>query len=297
VVSDEVNGGHERAGAFTGAPVTFYVLLANVALFAGEVIASRSLASLVVVPSEVLIRLGGNYEPLTIDLGQYYLLVTSCFLHASLLHLALNMWALGQIGRYAEHQVGSARYAVMYVVTGIAGSAASVFWATVRGEPFFPSVGASGAICGVMGAALVVGVRLEGWRSGIAAQIGFWLLVTLAYGAKMPDVDNAAHVGGIVAGCLIAMLWRRGVHYSKLATVVSIGLAAAVCVGSGAAVLIRNADPYGRLDPNHRGYLVDHALDRRDCVEARQALRATEAVSPRTPELEGLRQRVHQQCP
>ena len=296
--SDEANGGHVKLGAFAGAPVTFYVLLANVALFVGEVIASRSLSSLVDVPHEVLIELGANYAPLTVGLGQYYLLVTSCFLHGNIIHVALNMWALRQIGPFAERTVGSARYAVMYVVTGIAGSAASVFWALISERALVPSVGASGAICGVMGAALVLGVRLEGWRSGIAGQIGFWLLVTLAYGAKMPNVDNAAHVGGIAAGCLIAVLWRRGIHYSKMATVLSIGLSAAVCLGSGAAVVWRDeTDPYGRSSGRDRINEANAALNSGDCAGARRALAAAEkVVSASSPDLLGLRMSINQRC-
>jgi rhomboid protease GluP len=298
VQSDEANGARPKVSVFTGAPVTFVIILANLVIFAGEVIASRSLESLIAVPDHVSRLFGANYEPLTIALGQYDRLVSCCFLHANLLHLALNMWALRQIGPFAERTVGSARYSVMYVVTGIAGSIASAFWPMLTGRAPLPSVGASGAICGVMGAALVLGVRLEGWRSGIAGQIGFWLLVTVMYGARAPNVDNAAHVGGIVGGCLIAVLWRRGIRYSKTATLVSIGVSAAVCVASGIAVVWRDvSDPYGQFAPNERSAYLGEAINAHDCVEARRWLGATEAVSRSSPNLEGLRMDVEQMCP
>jgi rhomboid protease GluP len=284
-------------GALKGAPVTRVIILANLAVFAGEIIASRSLQSLMSVPAQVWLAFGANYAPLTLALGQYDRLVASCFVHGSLLHVGLNLWSLRQIGPFVERTVGSARYPVLYVVTGIAGSVASVLWGLVSGH-IVPSVGASGAICGVMGAALVLGVRLEGWRSGIARQIGFWLLIIVAYGASVQGIDNAAHVGGMVSGCLIATAWRRGVHYSKLATLLSIGVSAAVCVAAGAAVVWRDVtDPFALKGPNDRSDLVVSALLDHDCAGARRALVATEEVSPPTPNLVGLRKQVDQQCP
>ncbi len=178
-------GRRESEGTFSRAPVTFAIILANLALFAGEILASRSLTSLWQVPPGVWLAFGANYAPLTIGLGQYDRLVASCFLHGSLLHVGLNMWSLRQIGPFTERTVGSARYSILYVATGIAGSVASIGWGLARAH-VVPSLGASGAICGVMGAALVLGVRLEGWRSPIARQIGFWLLMIVAYGATMP---------------------------------------------------------------------------------------------------------------
>jgi rhomboid protease GluP len=293
-------GGTPRrsSGAFTGAPVTLTIILVNLVIFAAEVIDSHSLASLLNVPIDVSLVFGANYAPLTLALGQYDRLVACCFLHGSLLHVGLNMWSLRQIGPFAERTVGSARYSVLYVLTGIAGSAASILWGLASGRVPVPSVGASGAICGVMGAALVLGVRLEGWQSGIARQIGFWVLVIVAYGATVQGIDNAAHVGGIVSGCIIASIWRRGIHYSRTATLLSLGLSAAVCVAAGGAVVWRDAtDPFGQLDANDRSNQVVLALKRHNCAGARRALVATEAVSPPTPDLTGLRLEVDRACP
>ncbi|MGO8991886.1 MAG: rhomboid family intramembrane serine protease [Polyangiaceae bacterium] len=288
---------HRQSGAFTGAPVTLVIVMANLAIFAGEVIASRSLRSLVEVPAQVWLAFGANYAPLTLALGQYDRLVASCFVHGSLLHVALNMWSLRNIGPFVERTVGSARYPVLYVVTGIVGSVSSVAWGLISGH-VVPSVGASGAICGILGAALVLGVRLEGWRSGIARQIGFWIVIIVAYGATVPGIDNAAHVGGMVSGCLIATAWRRGVQYSQLATVACIAVSAAVCIGAGGAVVWRDAtDPYALRGPNERSDLVVLALKHHDCAGARKALVATEAVSAPTPELDGLRAEVDRACP
>jgi len=284
-------------GPFADAPVTFAIVCVNLAIFVGEVLASRSLDALSDVPRDVSLAFGADYYPLTFGLGQYERLVACCFLHGSLLHVAMNMWSLGPIGPFAERTVGSARYAVLYVVTGIAGSIASLAWGSVAGHTPV-SVGASGAICGVMGAALVLGVRLEGWRSGIARQIAFWVLIIVLYGARTENIDNAAHLGGIAAGCATAIAWRRGIHYSKRATYLSIGLSAAVCVAAGLVVVWRGAwDPLGVLDANDRLDLVARALRNHDCATARRLLAAMDEAGAQGPELNGLRGQFERSCP
>jgi rhomboid protease GluP len=162
-----------------------------------------------------------------------------------------------------------------------------------------PSVGASGAICGVMGAAVVVGLRIEGWKSPIARQIGFWLMVTLALGASMKHIDNAAHVGGLAAGALIASSWTRGVAYSRKATIACVAGATLLCVASGLSTAYRDAtDRYALLGKNERSHLVSAALEQGDCAEARRALVATEAVADEdSPDVVGLRKGVESACP
>jgi rhomboid protease GluP len=286
----------ERPGAFAGAPITLAIIVANVLVFAGEVLAARSPNALVSVPGAVWFAFGANYAPLTLAAGQYDRLLASCFVHASLLHVAMNMWSLRNIGPFVERTVGTARYPVLYVITGIAGAASSIVWGLVRDRSVV-SVGASGAVCGVMAAALVLGVRLEGWGSPIARQIGFWLLVIFAYGASVPGVDNAAHVGGMISGALVATAWRRGVRYSTAARWLSIGLSAAACIGAGAAVAYRDVtDPFAQLGPNDRAKVLQKALRNHDCAFARRALLAIEAVAD-TPDVKGLRADVESQCP
>jgi rhomboid protease GluP len=279
------------------APLTRVILWANLAIFALEVIESRSIEALMGPPSGVLLAFGANYAPLTLGLGQYDRLLSSCFVHASVLHVAFNMAALVQIGPFVERAVGAARYAVLYVVAGAAASATSVAWGLLRGD-VVQSVGASGAICGVMGAAVVVGLRLEGLRSPIARQIGFWLLVTLALGASMKNIDNAAHVGGLAAGALLASAWRRGVAYSRNATIACVAGATLLCVAAGLTTAYRDAtDRYASRGKNDRSDAVSTALERGDCKEARRALAATERVAEDSPDLAGLRKAVESACP
>ena len=286
------------AGAFDGAPIAFALILANVAVFVGEVLASRSLASVVAVPANVYLAFGANYAPLTLALGQYDRLVASCFLHGSLLHVALNMWSFRQIGPFVERTAGHGRFALLYLLTGIAGSLTSVLWALISGR-VFPSVGASGAICGVIGAALVIAIRLDGWGSPMAKQLGFWLILLGVFGATVKGIDNACHLGGVVSGCAIAVVWRRGVKYSATATFTVVAFTALVCVASGIAVVWRDAtDPYALLDRNERGHRVQLLLGEHDCAGARRAFVATEAArGEETPELQWLRDQLERECP
>jgi rhomboid protease GluP len=207
------------------------------------------------------------------------------------------MYTLRQVGPLVEPTVGSGRYAVLFVVTGLAGSLASALMQEITGHSA-PSVGASGAICGVMGAAVVVGARMEGWKSGIAWQIGFWLAVNLALGLQVQGIDNAAHVGGLASGCVVAMLWRRGVTYSARATAIMVGVCAALCLASGAVVAWRDrTDPYTLLDFEGRLLVAQRAMLRGDCATAREALAAAQAIKEGKPEDRGLEHAIEQSCP
>ena len=144
----------------------------------------------------------------------------------------------------------------------------------------------------------MIGLRLEGWRSGIAKQIAFWLLLLFVFGATVKGIDNACHLGGVVSGCLVATAWRRGVKYSVRGTFAAIGLSSALCLASAVAVIWRDAsDPFALLGPNDRGHLIQLSLAKHDCAAARRALVATEAVAEASPELEGLRAQVDRECP
>src|SRR5262249_50316108 len=146
------------------APLTRALIVANVAIFVVQLLVSRSRAGLVAMPEPAMLAFGANYAPFTVGDLRVETLVTSCFLHFSAMHLAFNMYALRQVGPFVERSVGPARFLPMFVVTGIVGSAASALlgWFT---HPERLSAGASGAICGVIGAAMVLDGRTEGWRS------------------------------------------------------------------------------------------------------------------------------------
>jgi rhomboid protease GluP len=148
---------------------------------------------------------GANYGPAVRD-GEYWRLLTSMFLHGGFLHLFLNAWALYQLAGLFELLLGSGRLLVVYFVSGIAGSLASVLWRDV------PSVGASGAIFGVMGALIAFLLKrrenLTPQAKSLLMQLVIWAGINVFLGASTPGIDNAAHLGGCAAGLAIGFFLR-----------------------------------------------------------------------------------------
>jgi rhomboid protease GluP len=160
------------------------------------------------IDGRVLLRLGSNYGPYTAD-GNEWRLLTAIFLHGGFVHLAINMLALYDVGRVTERLLGTARFALLYLVSGILGSAVSVWW-----NPGVNSVGASGAIFGVLGATLVYmldrrnGVPLSIMKAHQGTILVF-ILYALAFGLAKAGIDNAAHLGGLAAGLLLGWAFAR----------------------------------------------------------------------------------------
>jgi len=127
--------------------------------------------------------------------GDWYRIVTAMFLHASLLHLAFNMIALYWLGTIVEQAVGTWRYLLIYLVSGIAGSAGAL----VFSSPFAVTVGASGAIFGIMGALLVLEYRATGTFAGPALGL---IAINLLLSFVIPNISWGGHVGGLVGGVL-----------------------------------------------------------------------------------------------
>ena len=156
-----------------------------------------------------LLALGANVPQLVFD-GELWRLLSSVFLHGGILHLLFNMWALLTVGPLMEQIYGPRRLLAMYVITGIAASLTSTVWKI--GDPGALSVGASGAVCGLIGAAAAWGWR-RGGRVGevIKGQMLQWAIYTLVIGFIMPlPIDNAAHLGGLVSGGILGLVLRDG---------------------------------------------------------------------------------------
>jgi membrane associated rhomboid family serine protease len=140
---------------------------------------------------ENLAYISNGFEAIGVADGQYYRLITSAFLHASVLHIMFNMFALVQIGPVLENALGRARYLALYLLSAVGGSVAAFLLA----PPTQPSVGASGAIFGLFGAYYVVLRRLGGETGSIVVLLGINLLITFT----VPNIDWRGHGGG--AGC------------------------------------------------------------------------------------------------
>src|ERR1017187_767182 len=154
---------------------------------------------------ELSVRLGANYGPYTVS-GQWWRLLTCVFLHGGLLHIAFNMWCLWDLGRLAESGFGHWTFAVVYLITGIGSSLASVAW-----NPGVLSVGASGAIFGIAGA-LIAAFYLGEFSlpraamGGMLRSILMFVGYNLFFGAVIARTDNAAHIGGLLMGLLLGAL-------------------------------------------------------------------------------------------
>jgi rhomboid protease GluP len=159
---------------------------------------------------DTVIALGANYGPAVRD-GQYWRLVTSMFLHGGWFHLILNGWALYQLAGLFEILLGSSRLLLVYFVSGIAGSIASVLWRDV------PSIGASGAIFGVMGALIAFLAKrrenLTPQAKSLLMQLLFWAGLNVFLGISSPMIDNAAHLGGCAAGLAIGFFLNERPRY------------------------------------------------------------------------------------
>jgi membrane associated rhomboid family serine protease len=135
--------------------------------------------------------------------GEYWRMLSATLLHGGFEHLLGNCVALYILGMAGEHALGAWRVFVLYVASGLAGSLASV----LAGPG--PSVGASGAICGLMGAVILILYKYRRVYHVRNKEIGLvlagWAAYTIVIGALDPQIDNWAHFGGLVGGAVVAL--------------------------------------------------------------------------------------------
>jgi membrane associated rhomboid family serine protease len=140
----------------------------------------------------------GALSRATVNNGEVYRLITAGFLHAGLLHLLFNMLSLYIVGQILEPVVGHVRFAVIYFVSLLAGSFGALLL-----QPHGLTLGASGAVFGLLGAAFVV-LRSRGidvMQSGL----GFWIIFLLLFSFR-PGVSIGGHLGGLIGGVVVAYL-------------------------------------------------------------------------------------------
>jgi membrane associated rhomboid family serine protease len=187
--------------AVTGAVRATYALIAiSVVVFLAELGSGGDAAS--IEGGGTLIRDGGLFGPAIADDGEWYRIVTSGFLHAGPLHLLLNMFVLYVLGGLLEPAIGAVRYVGLYVISLLGGSLGALIL-----DPNTITVGASGAVYGLMGAAIVI-ARHRGVED-VASQLGFWLVLNLAFTFSVPGISIGGHLGGLAAGGLGAFAISR----------------------------------------------------------------------------------------
>ena len=156
--------------------------------------------------------------------GDWWRLITAMFLHGFLLHLGFNMFALYVIGGPVEEYLGRVRFLLLYLVSGLAGSAGALIQ-----SPTTPVVGASGAIFGILGAMLILEWQATGRLGGTAATL---ILVNLALNFGLNSTGGSisigGHLGGLVGGILVTLAfarWGRGhAAYGRVGLTGSLGL-------------------------------------------------------------------------
>lgn len=269
--------------AFRDTPFAQILFWVNVLVFVGEVVVARTPRALFpAVPNEVALAFGANYATATLYEGRVETLITSCFVHFSLLHVGFNLYALRQVGPFLERAVGTGRFAIVYLGAGIVGSMSSTLVGWVSGEQRL-GAGASGAICGLIGAAMVVGYRTQGWQSPLMRGMARWLGTVVMIGF-VAAFDNAAHIGGAIGGALIAVMWRRGAEAPGPRTF-SLAAALLAILGAGAVVLLHDVtDPFATMEARARVAYADQALREGRCDEARAAAASARRVAPRAPD-------------
>ena len=160
-------------------------------------------------------------QPVGVAHGEWWRLFTSMFLHANFLHLAMNMFSLYFVGTILEQIIGRWRFLLLYVASGLAGSAGALVW-----SPNVPTVGASGAIFGILGALLVLERRGNIATGGqILGLIVLNLVITFAFSTY---ISVGGHVGGLIGGIALMILllsFRRSAVQSVASAVAISALA------------------------------------------------------------------------
>ncbi len=194
---------------------------------------STVIDKLALLPDSATRRLpsGGVALVQGVDDGAWWQLLTSMFTHVEPLHVGFNMLALYFLGPMLETVLGRARFVALYFVSGIAGSATVMLLSAPNGQ----TVGASGAIFGLMGALAVVSLKVRGQVQSIMMWIGLNLVFTFT----VPGISWQGHLGGLVGGAVIgaAMVYAPRSHRG----LVQWGTAGLVLVISLLAVLVRVA--------------------------------------------------------
>jgi membrane associated rhomboid family serine protease len=199
-------------------PLTWTLIGLNVACYLAQFYLAATLrrqgVGADVADSDVRMLLGSNDPTLTLGQHQYWRIFASAFLHVEILHLALNMWALFAVGSVLERLAGSLRMAGLYLVAALgAGLLSAAF-----GPPGVGSVGASGAIMGLIGILLAPRFKRDPRiPEALAGRLFQWLIRPVAFifilgvVLRLTDVpvllDNSAHLGGLLAGFTIGYLW------------------------------------------------------------------------------------------
>ena len=249
------------------APVTIAILAINVLVFLAMQFAG---AGFVTSNPPVYIVWGSNFGAFTAD-GEWWRLITNAFLHFGIFHLLFNMWAIAATGPLVERLYGSVAYGLAYLIAAVSGSLASIAM-----HPQMNGAGASGAIFGIYG--LLLAALLRGGRSiprgvvkPLRTSVLIFTLYSLTTGFISAGVDNAAHVGGLIAGFLLGLVFAHGDIAEReppLITAIAAAVVAGAIVFAGIAFIVPNTA--NRLEGAAAFWNAQHWIATRELAASRR---------------------------
>jgi membrane associated rhomboid family serine protease len=207
--------------------LTYGLIAVNVAVFLAELVSGVSAAGNSFGGSTLILH--GALSSTAVASGEWWRLVTAGFLHFNLWHIAFNMYALYILGTMLEPAIGHLRFALIYLVSLLAGS-----FGALLVTPHGLTVGASGAVFGLMGAAILE-MRARGidpMQSGLP----FWLGINLVFSFTFSGISVGGHIGGLIGGGLTALalveLGKRRSIPPAAGPLLAVGLAAVAFAGA-----------------------------------------------------------------
>jgi membrane associated rhomboid family serine protease len=209
---------------FASTPATYVLIAINVVLFLVEL--ASGTGGLSVGVGSKFFREFALFGPSVAE-GEWYRLITSGFLHVSIIHIGFNMFLLLVLGRLLEPALGTPRFLVLYFASLLAGSCGALVV-----EPNALTVGASGAVFGLAGAVFII-ARGRG-MDALAGEIGFLIVFNLVWSFVGSNISVGGHIGGLVGGVICALLiiagekgmLGRNHRAVELAAMAAVGIAA-----------------------------------------------------------------------
>ena len=157
--------------------------------------------------AEYMMEMGAVYPEKIQKDGEYWRLITATFMHFGFSHLLNNMVLLGTAGQILERALGPIKYLILYLLAGIGGSTLS-YAQMIHSGDYAVAAGASGAIFGIVGALLWVVIRNKGHYETLTGKgLIAMIVLCLYYGISTGGVDNWGHIGGLIGGFLVSILF------------------------------------------------------------------------------------------
>ncbi len=208
------SGNFFRMNSLRGSSLVQILIYANLVMFTLMVlhgtILGLGMKAILSPPSQLMVHWGGQYWPLVLELNQWWRCITYAFTHGGIIHLGFNMMVLYQVGPLLEAEIGWQRLFTVYIFSTIMATVAGFFW-----HPVAVVIGASGAIFGLIGFSVSFYHRIGGALGIQRRNFMFqWAVMAFIFGIVI-GADNAAHLGGALAGALLGWIMPIGVRLQR----------------------------------------------------------------------------------